>query len=196
MLGVFAEFETNLRRERQIERINAAKVRGVYKGRKPSIDVDEVLRLHQEEDLGPTAIAHQLGIGRASVCRVPRQSFRECIITSAGRCDRRSRLHGPPFGSSEPKRPPSGKMRLPSHETEFDLVDSLRPVRYRDNALRTFIHSKQRAAERFAAAFVPRTRFGVFLRNQVIKRFRVPAIAKIAIGRDIRDQLELPRYHL
>jgi len=36
MLGVFAEFETNLRRERQIEGIRAAKERGVYKGRKPS----------------------------------------------------------------------------------------------------------------------------------------------------------------
>ena len=44
--------------------------------------------------------------------------------------------HGPRFGYSEPKRPPNGKMRLPSHETEFDLVDSLRPVRYHDNALR------------------------------------------------------------
>jgi hypothetical protein len=30
----------------------------------------------------------------------------------------------------------------------------------------------------------------------VIKTFRVPAIARIAIGRDIRDQLELPQYHL
>ena len=38
MLGVFAEFETNLRRERQLEGISAAKARGVYKGRKPSID--------------------------------------------------------------------------------------------------------------------------------------------------------------
>ena len=33
MLGVFAEFETNLRRERQLEGISAAKARGVYKGR-------------------------------------------------------------------------------------------------------------------------------------------------------------------
>jgi DNA invertase Pin-like site-specific DNA recombinase len=39
MLGVFAEFETNLRRERQLEGIAKAKVAGVYKGRKPSIDV-------------------------------------------------------------------------------------------------------------------------------------------------------------
>src|SRR3954464_8579638 len=37
MLGVFAEFETNLRRERQLEGIQAAKARGIYKGRKPSI---------------------------------------------------------------------------------------------------------------------------------------------------------------
>jgi hypothetical protein len=39
------------------------------------------------------------------------------------------------FGSSEPKQPPGGKMRLPSHETGFDLADSLHPARYRDNAL-------------------------------------------------------------
>src|SRR5690606_30423839 len=38
MLGVFAEFETNLRRERQMEGIAKAKAAGAYKGRKPSID--------------------------------------------------------------------------------------------------------------------------------------------------------------
>ncbi|HQT76437.1 MAG TPA: recombinase family protein [Rhodopila sp.] len=68
MLGVFAEFETNLRRERQLEGISAAKARGVYRGRKPSIDVGEVKRL-KEFGLGPTAIARKLGIGRASVYR-------------------------------------------------------------------------------------------------------------------------------
>ena len=70
MLGVFAEFETNLRRERQLEGISAAKARGVYKGRKPSIDAVEVSRLRQEEKLGPAAIARRLGIGRASVYRL------------------------------------------------------------------------------------------------------------------------------
>ena len=70
MLGVFAEFETNLRRERQLEGIAAAKARGVYKGRKPSIDPAEVLRLHTTEGLGATKIAERLGIGRASVYRV------------------------------------------------------------------------------------------------------------------------------
>lgn len=69
MLGVFAEFETNLRRERQMEGIAAAKARGVYRGRKPSIDPAEVWRLYTTEKMGATAIARQLGIGRASVYR-------------------------------------------------------------------------------------------------------------------------------
>src|SRR4051812_10855014 len=69
MLGVFAEFETNLRRERQLEGIAQAKARGVYKGRKPSIDRARVLELHAT-GLGPTEIADELRIGRASVYRV------------------------------------------------------------------------------------------------------------------------------
>jgi DNA invertase Pin-like site-specific DNA recombinase len=68
MLGVFAEFETNLRRERQMEGINAAKQRGVYKGRKPTIDADAVRRL-RGEGVGATEIAKRLGVGRASVYR-------------------------------------------------------------------------------------------------------------------------------
>jgi DNA invertase Pin-like site-specific DNA recombinase len=69
MLGVFAEFETNLRRERQMEGIAAAKERGVYQGRKPEIDPEKVRAL-QAEGFGATEIAKHLGIGRASVYRV------------------------------------------------------------------------------------------------------------------------------
>lgn len=69
MLGVFAEFETNLRKERQMEGIAAAKGRGVYKGRKAKLDVSEIRRL-RGEGLGATEIARQLGIGRASVYRI------------------------------------------------------------------------------------------------------------------------------
>ena len=69
MLGVFSEFETNLRRERQIEGIKRAKERGVYKGRPPKLDPDQVLSL-QKEGLGPTAIARRLEISRASVYRL------------------------------------------------------------------------------------------------------------------------------
>lgn len=69
MLGVFAEFETNLRKERQLEGIAKAKAEGVYKGRKPSIDADEVRRM-KAEGMGGSEIAKKLGIGRASVYRV------------------------------------------------------------------------------------------------------------------------------
>jgi DNA invertase Pin-like site-specific DNA recombinase len=68
MLGVFAEFETNLRKERQLEGIEKAKRAGVYKGRPATIDPAEVRRL-KEEGLGPTEIAERLKIGRASVYR-------------------------------------------------------------------------------------------------------------------------------
>lgn len=73
MLGVFAEFETNLRRERQMEGIAKAKQQGAYKGRKPSIDAAEVKRLRDEQGLGATEIAREMGIGRTSVYRVLKQ---------------------------------------------------------------------------------------------------------------------------
>ena len=68
MLGVFAEFETNLRKERQLEGIAKAKAAGVYKGRKPSIPVDEVKAL-RAAGKGATEIAEELGIARKSVYR-------------------------------------------------------------------------------------------------------------------------------
>lgn len=69
MLGVFAEFETNLRRERQLEGIEAAKAAGVYRGRKPTIDPAEVRRL-VSEGVGASEIAKRLGMSRASVYRL------------------------------------------------------------------------------------------------------------------------------
>src|SRR5688572_10799055 len=44
MLGVFAEFETNLRRERQLEGIARAKEEGVYRGGKRRIDREAVFK--------------------------------------------------------------------------------------------------------------------------------------------------------
>ena len=69
MLGVFAEFETNLRRERQLEGIAKAKIAGVYKGRPASIDADQVRQL-KSDGQGASEIAKRLGIGRASVYRL------------------------------------------------------------------------------------------------------------------------------
>jgi DNA invertase Pin-like site-specific DNA recombinase len=68
MLGVFAEFETNLRKERQMEGIAKAKSKGVYKGRKKSVD-DEAIKALRAEGLGATEIAQKLSISRQSVYR-------------------------------------------------------------------------------------------------------------------------------
>ncbi|GAI23768.1 unnamed protein product, partial [marine sediment metagenome] len=78
MLGVFAEFETNLRKERQAEGIAAAKARGVYKGGKPRIDPEAVRQL-AARGMRPAHIARELGISRGTVYR-----FLPAAIAGAG----------------------------------------------------------------------------------------------------------------
>jgi DNA invertase Pin-like site-specific DNA recombinase len=68
MLGVFAQFETALRRERQMEGIAKAKAEGRYKGRPATVDAARVRELHGE-GVSPSEIARRLAIGRASVYR-------------------------------------------------------------------------------------------------------------------------------
>ena len=68
MLAAFAEFETGIRNERQAEGIAKAKAKGVYRGRKPSIDATRIHSL-KADGLGATAIAKELGISRVSVYR-------------------------------------------------------------------------------------------------------------------------------
>lgn len=69
ILGAVAAFETDIRRERQLEGIQKAKQRGVYKGRRATIDANQVREMYAA-GLGGSEIAAQLGIGRASVYRL------------------------------------------------------------------------------------------------------------------------------
>jgi DNA invertase Pin-like site-specific DNA recombinase len=68
-LSMVAEMELTFIKERQRAGIEAAKAKGVYKGRKKSIDRNAVHRL-RAEGIGATEIARRLGIGRASVYKV------------------------------------------------------------------------------------------------------------------------------
>lgn len=68
ILGAVAEFEADIRKERQLEGIAKAKEAGVYKGRKPTVNVEAVKAL-KVSGKGPAEIAKELGIGRASVYR-------------------------------------------------------------------------------------------------------------------------------
>ncbi|HTZ81189.1 MAG TPA: FAD-binding domain [Stellaceae bacterium] len=63
-----------------------------------------------------------------------------------------------------------------------------------ESLMRDYIERKQRAAEKFAVAFAPRTQWGLWVRNQVIKAFAIPGLSRLAVGRDIVDRLVLPDY--
>ena len=67
MLSVFAEFETNLRKERQMDGIKANKDK--FKGRGQTIDVKRIKTL-KNEGWGATKIAKEMNIDRTSVYRL------------------------------------------------------------------------------------------------------------------------------
>lgn len=71
MLGAIGEFETELRKARQREGIDAALAKGIdspFKGRPASIDGELVVDL-RKKGWSPTKIARELGIARSSVYR-------------------------------------------------------------------------------------------------------------------------------
>ncbi|MER9227728.1 recombinase family protein [Mesorhizobium sp. M0664] len=75
LLGSIAEFERELMLERQREGIAKAKAEGKYKGRAPTAraKAKDVLKL-KADGLTGDAIAAKLGIGRASVFRILRDT--------------------------------------------------------------------------------------------------------------------------
>jgi DNA invertase Pin-like site-specific DNA recombinase len=69
VMGAFAEFERSLIRERQREGIALAKKAGIYKGRKPSLCVEEAKHLRERAAKGENraALAREFGISRAAL---------------------------------------------------------------------------------------------------------------------------------
>jgi len=57
-----------------------------------------------------------------------------------------------------------------------------------------FLFQKQKAALRFAGVFAPKSRWSLFLRNQIMNLMAVPWIADLAVGRDFADKIVLPQY--
>lgn len=69
MLGVFAEFETNLRKERQMAGIAKAKAAGKYKGRRPTFDRQEVSKM-LSKGVSHSKIAEALGCSVKTIQRI------------------------------------------------------------------------------------------------------------------------------
>jgi DNA invertase Pin-like site-specific DNA recombinase len=72
MLGAIAEFETDLRRERQLEGIAKAMAEGRYKGRPATVDA-EAIRAALAAGEKPTAVAKRFNVARSTVYRVAAQ---------------------------------------------------------------------------------------------------------------------------
>ncbi|MFZ3357777.1 MAG: hypothetical protein WA177_03355, partial [Xanthobacteraceae bacterium] len=79
---------------------------------------------------------------------------------------------------------------------ELGRPDASAQVAFRryEELLRPFMTAKQNAAEQFASSFAPKTRLGIFLRNQTTKVLSVPYVADLTLGRVVRDDLDLPDY--
>ena len=73
MLGAFAEFETNVRRERQMAGIAKAKAAGVYRGRKRKVVVAEAQAM-KAEGRSVTEIAKHFGVARVNIYRALAQT--------------------------------------------------------------------------------------------------------------------------
>ena len=69
VLGMVAEMELGFIRDRQRTGIEAAKAKGVYKGRPPSFDHERILAMRREGK-GATEIATVVGCKRGLVYKV------------------------------------------------------------------------------------------------------------------------------
>lgn len=69
VLGMVSEMELSFIKERQRVGIEAAKLKGVYKGRPTSVDHDLVKKL-REGGMGATAIAKEAGCSRGAVYKI------------------------------------------------------------------------------------------------------------------------------
>jgi 2-polyprenyl-6-methoxyphenol hydroxylase-like FAD-dependent oxidoreductase len=58
-----------------------------------------------------------------------------------------------------------------------------------------FVRKKQESAARFASSFAPKTSVGITFRNAVTRLMGVPFIADFFVGRDLRDDIDLPQYN-
>jgi 2-polyprenyl-6-methoxyphenol hydroxylase-like FAD-dependent oxidoreductase len=71
------------------------------------------------------------------------------------------------------------------HEEAFRAYEAL---------LRSYVGSKQKGAERFSAAFAPRTWWGLKAQNLVANALSLPGVGRFVIGRDLIDRPALPDY--
>lgn len=63
-----------------------------------------------------------------------------------------------------------------------------------EQRFRSFIERKQGAAVQFAGSFAPRTRFGLFLRDLVLRASSISGVGQWLMRRFVADEFDLPNY--
>ncbi|MFZ2890971.1 recombinase family protein, partial [Sulfuricurvum sp.] len=72
VMGAFAEFERSWNKERQREGIELAKKRGAYKGRKPALSSEQILKIKELDKTGvaKSKIAREFNVTRQTIYSV------------------------------------------------------------------------------------------------------------------------------
>ncbi|MFN3677704.1 MAG: recombinase family protein [Sphingomonas pseudosanguinis] len=83
ILGAVAEFENDLRRERQRDGIDKAKARGAYRGRKAKVDA-ALIGERLASGLRPAEVAASLDVSRQTVYRHMRALPQHAVVTPSG----------------------------------------------------------------------------------------------------------------
>ena len=78
MLGVFAEFETNLRHESQMAGIRAAQAKGKHCGRKAILSADQQQEIRDKRATGhsPTDLSKEYGVSRGTIYNILKNEVR------------------------------------------------------------------------------------------------------------------------
>lgn len=63
-----------------------------------------------------------------------------------------------------------------------------------EERLGMFLRGKQKSALYFAGTFAPKSKFSLFVRNQVMNLMKIPWVTKLAVSRDLVDKIDVPEY--
>jgi 2-polyprenyl-6-methoxyphenol hydroxylase-like FAD-dependent oxidoreductase len=74
------------------------------------------------------------------------------------------------------------------HHANGDYAEAFR--RYQ-NLFSSFVLKKQNAALRFAGSFAPKSKFSLFVRNQIFNLMTIRWIADLALGSGLNDKITL-----
>jgi 2-polyprenyl-6-methoxyphenol hydroxylase-like FAD-dependent oxidoreductase len=77
------------------------------------------------------------------------------------------------------------------HRSKGDYAQAFQSYQ---NLFGPFVLGKQNAALRFASSFAPKSKFSLFLRNQIFNLFSHPWIANKVLGMGMTDKIDLPDY--